>query len=147
MRITIDASVFVAGMRPSEPHYAESRAFILEAQMAKVEVICPTLVLPECSAAIARRTGNPLLAAGLVAMIESWPDLQLLPLNLSRARRAATIGADHRLRGADSIYVAIAEEYATPLIAWDDEILKRGASVVVTMTPANWLVANPPSYA
>lgn len=146
MKLTIDASVFVAGARPSEPHYAESRAFILEAQMAKVEVICPTLVLPECGAAIARRTGNPALAVSLVAMIESWPDSKLIQLNLPRARRAAQIAASHGLRGADAIYVTIAEEYSTPLVAWDGEILQRGASVVATMTPADWLAAHPPSY-
>ena len=146
MKIKIDASVFVAAARPSEPHYAESRAFVLEAQMKNAEIICPSLILPECSAAIARRTGNPFLAAGLVALIEGWPGIQLIQINLSRARRAARIAADHKLRGADAIYIAIAEEYSTLLVAWDAEILQRGAPVVTTLSPANWLVANPPSH-
>lgn len=52
MKITIDASVFVAAARPAEPHYLESRAFIPEAQKVNIEVICPTLVLLECGAAL-----------------------------------------------------------------------------------------------
>jgi hypothetical protein len=35
MKITIDASVFVAAARPAEPHYLKSRAFIPEAQRTK----------------------------------------------------------------------------------------------------------------
>jgi predicted nucleic acid-binding protein len=70
MRITIDASVFVAAARPAEPHYSRSRAFIPEAQKVNIELICPTLVLPECGAAIARRTGNPMLALSAVVMID-----------------------------------------------------------------------------
>ncbi|MGH9939048.1 MAG: type II toxin-antitoxin system VapC family toxin, partial [Blastocatellia bacterium] len=132
MRITIDASVFVAAARPAEPHYLESRAFILEAQKTNAEVICPTLVLPECGAAIARRTGNPTLALSVVVMIDGWWGLQLIQLMASRARRAAQIAADQRLRGADSVYVAIAEEFASTLVTWDGEMLQRGAALVTT---------------
>ncbi len=142
MRITIDASVFVAAARPSEPHYAESRAFISEAQKIYVEVVCPTLTLPECSAAVARRTGNIGLALGVVTMIAGWPGLQLIDLTVARAHRSARIAADQRLRGADSIYVAVAEEYAATLITWDSDMLQRGAVLVTTMTPADWLAAN-----
>lgn len=145
MRVTIDASVFVAGVRPSEPHYAYSRAFILEAQIAKAEVICPTLILPECSAAIARRTGDPVLASSVVKSIENWPGIQFAQVNLSRAKRSAQIAAVHRLRGADSIYTAISEEFSTTLVTWDNEMLQRGVAIVTTMTPADWLKANPPS--
>jgi predicted nucleic acid-binding protein len=141
MKITIDASVFVAAARPAEPRYLKSRAFIPEAQKANIEVICPTLVLPECGAAIARRTGNPTLALSVVVMIDNWRGLQLIQLTASRARRAAQIASDQRLRGADSIYVAVAEEFATTLVTWDDEMLQRGAALVTTVTPDDWLKA------
>ncbi len=141
MNITIDASVFIAATLTAEPHHADSLAFLKEVRAAQSDLVCPSLVLPECAVVVARRTGNSVLALTLVAEIEIWPRRQLTQLTISRARRAAEIAADHRLRGADSVYVATAEEFGAVLVTWDDEMLKRGVAVVTTMTPDDWLKA------
>jgi predicted nucleic acid-binding protein len=145
MRLTIDASVFIAAARTTEPNFASSGGFLKQARAILAEVICPVLVLPECSAAITRRTSNPALALTLITAIEGWPDLQLIQLTSARARRAAQLAATHRLRGADSIFLATAEEFTTLLVTWDDEMLQRGAAVVTVITPADWLSANQPN--
>lgn len=62
-----------------------------------------------------------------------------MPLDLPVARRAAQIARDHRLRGADAVYVSVAEMFDSRLIAWDAEMLERGANVVTTMTPLEWM--------
>lgn len=62
-----------------------------------------------------------------------------MPLDLPVARRAAQIARDHRLRGADAVYVSVAEMFGSRLIAWDAEMLERGADVVTTMTPLEWM--------
>ncbi len=144
MRITIDASVFIAAARTTEPNFAISSRFLKQARTVHAEVFCPALVLPECSAAIARRTSNTALALTLVTAIEGWPGLQLIQLTSARAQRAAQLAAVHRLRGADSIYLATAEEFTTTLVTWDDEMLQRGASVVTAVTPTDWLSTNQP---
>ena len=64
VKFTIDASVFVASARSDEPNYLISRDFLREAQTH--EVYCPSLVLVECAAAIARQTRDPSLAEELV---------------------------------------------------------------------------------
>ena len=46
------------------------------------------------------------------------------------------------MRGADAVYVAVAEEFGTMLITWDAEMLSRGAQAVAVMTPSDWLAAN-----
>lgn len=48
-----------------------------------------------------------------------------------------------RLRGADAVYVAVAQEYGATLIIWDQELLTRGAAAITVVTPADWLAANP----
>lgn len=48
-----------------------------------------------------------------------------------------------RLRGADAVYVAVAQEYGATLIIWDQELLMRGAAAITVVTPADWLAANP----
>jgi predicted nucleic acid-binding protein len=139
MNCTIDASVFVAAVRMEEEHYAVSRRFLHYVRAQAVNVFCPNLVLPECAAAIARPTGDSALAEELVALIESFLGLRLVTPELPLARRAAQIAIAHRLRGADSIYVAVAEVSNSLLITWDAEMLERGPAVVPTITPAQWL--------
>jgi predicted nucleic acid-binding protein len=102
-------------------------------------LFCPTLLLPECAAAIARPTADAKLAEELVSLVESFPGLQLVPLDLSLAHRAAQVARDHRLRGADSVYISVAEAFDSKLIAWDAEMLESGPEVVTTMTPLRWV--------
>ena len=63
-------------------------------------------------------------------------------LDMVRTLQASQIAAMYRLRGADAIYVAIAQEFGTTLITWDREMLTRGLSAVSIMTPTDWLAAN-----
>jgi len=58
MNCTVDANVFVAAVRLEEKHYTVSRGFLHRARAEAVTVFCPTLILPECAAAIARPTGD-----------------------------------------------------------------------------------------
>ena len=136
MRCTIDASVFVASARSDESNYLLSRKFLRDAR--SMEIYCPTLALAECAAAIARQTNDPHLAKELVSIIEDFPGINLISLDLSLARRAAHIAIEHRLRGADAAYVAVADAYNATLISWDQEMLKRCPAAVATMTPESW---------
>jgi len=101
--------------------------------------VCPVLVLPECAAAVARPTGELWLAEEVLALIQSLPGINLASVDFPLARRAADIAALHRLRGADSIYVAVAEAHGATLVTWDTEMLDRAPAVVKTMTPTAWL--------
>lgn len=58
-----------------------------------------------------------------------------------RAGQAAELAAVYRLRGADAVYLAVAEEFGTTLVTWDGEMHTRGANVVTAVTPAEWLTA------
>ena len=139
MNLTVDASVFVAASKSDEVHYPASHQFLQHVRAQRCTLYCPTLLLPECAAAIARPTADARLAEELVSLIESFPRLQLIPLDLPLAHRAVQVARDHRLRGADSVYVSVAETFDSDLIAWDTEMLERGTDVVTTMTPLEWL--------
>jgi predicted nucleic acid-binding protein len=139
MNLTVDASVFVAASRADEVHYQASRQFLQQIQAQRCDLYCPTLVLPECAAAIARPTADARLAEELVLLIEGLPRLYLVALDLSLAQHASQVAREHRLRGADSVYVSVADIFDSSLIAWDAELLERGAGVVTTLTPLEWL--------
>lgn len=139
MNLTVDASVFVAASRSDEVHYPASRQFLQQIRSQRCNLFCPTLFLPECAAAIARPTADARLAEELVSLVETFPRLQLIPFDLPLAHRAVQIARDHRLRGADSVYVSVAETFNSRLIAWDAEMLERGTDVLTTMTPLEWM--------
>jgi predicted nucleic acid-binding protein len=61
--------------------------------------------------------------------------VQLTPVTSILAERAAVIAADYRVRGCDSIYIALAEQLGEELITLDQQQLERGAMVVKTRRP------------
>ncbi len=135
MSVTVDANVLVAAARASDIHHAASVEFLCGIEHQHDPLFCPTLVLAECSAAIARQTDDPLLAERTEALIEGFPHLVLVALDLTLARRAARLARDYRLRGADSVYLAVAETLGATLITWDGEVLGRGPADVSRLTP------------
>jgi len=81
-----------------------------------VTVFCPALVLPACAAALARPTRDAAPVEELTLLIEKFPNLHLVPLDLSLARRAGHIAKAHYLRGSDSVYVARADTFDATLV-------------------------------
>lgn len=141
--LTLDANVFVSASAPAEAQYLVSLAFIGRVAAQSMDVHCPSLVLPEIAAAIIRPTSNVALAAQTVSGIRLLPNITLVTLTEQRAEQAARIAISCRLRGADAVYVAVAQEFGTTLITWDAEMLTRGARAVPVLTPSDWLAANP----
>ena len=141
--MTLDANVFVGALTPTGIHFAESLALLTRIRAEQTEVVCPSLVLPECAGAVIRPTGRRSLAQRALAFVQVLPGIRLVPLTDDRARRAADLAITCRLRGADAVYAAVAQEYGTTLITWDQELLTRGAAIVTVMTPTDWLAANP----
>ncbi len=143
MNVVIDASVFVAAARASEPQYARSVEFLARIQQSDEATYSPVLVLAECSGAIARATGDGGLADQIVSLIQRFRGLKLVPLTLSIAQRAAELAATRRLRGSDAIYLAVASDLQAVLVTWDIEMLQRSGQAASTLTPQQWLDNRP----
>ncbi len=141
--MTLDANVFVGSLTPAGIHFSDSLALLTRIRAEKRNVVCPTLVLPECAGAVIRPTGRRTLAQQALISVQTLPGIRFVELTEARATRASDIAVTCRLRGADAVYAAVAQEYGTTLITWDQELLTRGIAVVTVMTPADWLAANP----
>ena len=140
--MTLDANVFIGALTPTGIHFADSLTLLTRIRTEKLNIVCPTLVLPECAGAIIRPTGRRTLAQQALIFMQTLPGIRFVDLTADRARRAADIAISCRLRGADAVYAAVAQEYGTTLITWDQELLTRGAAIVTVLTPADWLAAN-----
>ena len=133
--LTIDASVFVSAARPSERGHAESTSFLEWVRKARPRLFLPTLVVAEVAAALSRTGSDARLAQQYALAIRQLPNAVLVALDEGLAEEAAALGAQHRLRGADAVYVATAALFAAELVTLDHEQLERGSAIVQTLTP------------
>jgi predicted nucleic acid-binding protein len=135
----IDASVHVADIRPGEPHHAGARVFLNRVAAEEWPVYLPIIALPEIAAAISRGTGEAALARRLIAALQRIPHFEMIPVDKGLAQLAAALAADHRIRGCDAIYVALAQERGATLITLDDQQRQRVPPNIAARSPAEEL--------
>jgi len=141
----IDASVYVSRLKATETDHASSKRLLDALQMQRIPVSCPNLVWPEVAAAVARGTGDPRLGLSAAAMLRRLPFHTYSPMDNGLAGSAAELAARCGLRGADAVYVALAQRLDCALVTLDDEQRNRAASSVTTCSPAEALSLLPSS--
>jgi predicted nucleic acid-binding protein len=133
--MVVDASVWVARFITTDPYSAACAAFIASQAETGQLLISPAILLPEVCGAISRRTGAPALAERCRDIMLRTSGLRLVSINSRLAEAAAQLALDHGLRGADAIYVAVADLMRIPLISLDREHLEKAGRVVVARRP------------
>ncbi len=133
--IVTDASVWVSHLIAQEVHHAISRRWLTAVVHSNTVIAAPALLLAEVGGAIARRTGDADLGHQAVNHILSTPNLRLVYTDSSLGMLAADLAADWRLRGADAMYVAVAQRLKIPLVSWDQEQLARAAGAITAYMP------------
>jgi len=131
----IDASVTVALINAHEQEHASSWAWFEQARVADELIVAPVIVLSEVAAALSRGVGDSALAHRVVDQLARSELIELVPVTLVLAEQAAAIAADHRIRGCDAVYVALADLLSEPLVTLDRQQLERGAAVVTVRRP------------
>lgn len=119
--VVVDASVWVSSLMPGEVHHATSQRWLFAHLGAGGRVIGPSLVLVEIAAAITRQSGDTLLGQRALNLMLELPALHLVGVNRQMGVHAAQVAADLHLRGADAVYVAVADQLRAPLVTWDQE--------------------------
>jgi predicted nucleic acid-binding protein len=133
--VIVDASVWVSRLAIGEINHAVSQRWIAAQIRSGAQLIVPALALAEVSGALARRTGLPQIALAAIDWMVKIANVQVVSLDHDLGLAAARIAAEHRLRGADATYVAVASALGLPLITWDEQQLTRAASLVPTFRP------------
>lgn len=133
--VTIDASVFVNAFSPTEEGSDTSLEFINNVKKQGVPIILPVLVLPEITAAVARKQNNTELALKLQQEIKMFSNITFVDVDSSLADFAVEVAAQHRLRGSDAVYAAVSLRFGTELVTLDREQLERLPKVLSVRTP------------
>ena len=136
---TIDASVHLNALSPAEANSATSQAFLALVRRQQIPLFCPTLLLVEVAAAVARALDDTDRAVALAAALRGLPNQTLVPLDEALTDHAIVLAATARLRGADAVYAAVAQRYGTTLITLDRQQLNRLPPLVSTALPADVL--------
>ncbi len=138
MKVTLDASVWLAALSPAERDHAECASLVSSLLERGVELHQPGLFVIEVCATIARRTRNRALATEAGRATLEVPGLVVHALDHELAAEAANIAAACALRGADAVYVATARRMNATLVTLDRELRERAASVAAVRTPGEW---------
>lgn len=131
----IDASVYIALVNAQEREHASSWAWFEQARATDEPIVAPVILLSEVAVALSRGVGDPTLAHRVVQQPARSEVIELIPVTLALAEQAALIAAEHRIRGCDAVYVALAEQLSDALVTLDRQLLERGAAVVPARAP------------
>jgi predicted nucleic acid-binding protein len=131
----LDASVCVAIFNDREPGHPTAMAWLAAAGLEEEPIVAPVILLAEVGAALARAGIDERSTMDVIDILRSRRLLELFPVDEKLAARAAAIASAHHIRGADAIYIALADQLAIPLITFDRQQLERGAQAVATRPP------------
>ena len=130
--VVVDASIWVSRLVPQDEHHERCQKWLFQQRAAGVTLVSPSLLLPEVAGAISRRTGDPTLANRAVQNLQTLPGLRLIEMNQTVVQVAAQMAASCSMRGADSVYAAVAQQLNIPLATLDlDQRTKAGKMVEI----------------
>jgi predicted nucleic acid-binding protein len=135
---TLDANIFVRDLAPGDPNYADCHALLEQLSNGSHRIIMPLLILVEVAGTVSRATRA--IRGWLAAeILREQPHITFVTLDATLTEAAAHLAADHALRGADAIYVAVARGSGCTLITLDQEMRVRAAPIVTVRTPGEAL--------
>jgi predicted nucleic acid-binding protein len=134
MRLVLDASVAVAGVRLSEPSHAVSRARVARVLAGDDEIVVPAIFPIEVGASLAR-VGEP--TAAVCAYVDALMSVASAVATIGplRARRIRDLAIASKLRAADATYAWLAAQEAVPLCTLDKEMAQRGGAFCRVIPP------------
>lgn len=135
MTVTIDASVVVSAFTPGEPEHLASQTFMAGVRDHSTQVLVPTIIVPEISAAISRGQGNPRLGLVFAQELGKLPFLIFVDVDETLALIAAEVAARYRLRASDAVYAAVSMRFGTELVTLDREQLERLPQALAVRKP------------
>lgn len=131
----VDASVWVSRLVAGDVNHAASRQWLEAYEAQGGRLVAPVILLAEVAGAISRRTNNPRLGHEAAQALQRIRALRLVAVDRRLGETAARLGADLGLRGADAVYVGLAQHLKMPLVTLDKEQQERAGRLVVTQVP------------
>lgn len=137
--VVLDTSVWASRLLPHDSNHQAARTWIDSYILNGGSFVAPMFFVIEVASVIARETlppNNPKADAHkAVGWLYTLPIMRLVPLDQALVDEATDLAADHRIRGADALFVALARQLGLPLVTFDKYQLKQPQALVVTIRP------------
>ena len=128
--LVVDSSVIAAAFIREDEHHQKGVEYINALRRGEYVFHLPMLVVVEVTSAIRRRDRRYQWAGRRwrsdLAQWERERKVFLYPMSRERMEHSVATARRRRLRGADSVVAALAEELNMPLRTFDGELLLRG---------------------
>lgn len=134
MFVVVDASVWVSRLIESDEFHIPVKNWMNSQREQDTTFVSPSLLLAEVGGVISRVTGKPALGLNAIQKIETLPDIRIVEMDKSLMDSASRIAAKYGLRGADSVYVAVAMTLKIPLVTFDVDQRGKASKVVDIIT-------------
>jgi predicted nucleic acid-binding protein len=145
MMYTLDANIFLRDANPYDPDHATSHLLLEQLERQALPIVVPLFVLVEVAGVLGRELRDSIRTRLFVEKMRTIPTISFVACDEELTAKAAELAADRALRGADALYVAVAQQYACQLVTLDQEMRMRAAAVVTVRPPAEVLADIAPS--
>lgn len=126
-RLVVDSSVLTALVHGKDRHHATARAWFAGLSGGS-ELLMPSIALCEVASALSRNGIDPAKVDKALAMVKTW--VNALSTSDVLIEEAIAIARDYKVRGCDSIFVALAMSQRAGLVTLDKDQTKKGAAVI-----------------
>jgi predicted nucleic acid-binding protein len=133
--VVIDASVWVSFLLPRDVNHLAAQVWLNAHVNSGGYIVAPLMLAVETGSAISRVVRDAAFAHSAVSDTYSFPYLSLQGIDQALIDEATNVAVTFRLKGSDSIYVALAKQLGVPLVSFDQEQLSRPASIIATIRP------------
>lgn len=130
MFVVVDASVWVSRLVENDEFHIPVKDWMNAQREQGATFVSPSLLLAEVGGVISRVTGKPDLGLNAIQKIENLPDVRIVDMDKALMDDASRIAAQYGVRGADSIYIAVASTLKIPLVTFDIDQREKAAKLV-----------------
>ena len=128
--IVVDSNILIASFLDFDTLHERSQPYIVGLENESYTFHLPMIVIVGTISALSRRPISNRLAllARANRSLRDWEEsgrISLYPLDQERLNRSLTVAQRDRLRGADSVVAALAEELTIPLKTFDEDNLSK----------------------
>ena len=140
--LVVDASVVVSAFLPHDTYYHPSLTWLRRTIASGEEIVAPLLLHVEVASGVSRQSDSD-SGQRAVATIVALKRARWIELDQALAAHATRMAYELRLRGADAVYVAVADRLGLPLVSWDNEHHTRAAQRITIYTPEDAPIRGP----
>ena len=130
MFVVLDASVWVSRLVESDEFHVVVKNWMNAQREQGATFVSPSLLLAEVGGVVSRVTGKPELGLNAIQKIENLPDVRIVDMDKTLMDDASRIAAKYGVRGADSVYIAVASTLSIPLVTFDIDQREKASKLV-----------------